>query len=232
MKILKNVLITIVLAGIAGCATTPPPPPLPPAIDSEQRSIIGISLEVRAPIKAFSNNPDAVYFVKIDEEADLFTKGNFILSNYYRDGQAYLLNAKPGRYVAVACYRKVSPLGQKSSNYTTFFSKELIKLTDVTVNPGEVAFMGEYVIDSSAGLNEADSAQLQYAQIIAPGKSTSISGSIFSAMFGGEQDAFYKGSLHVVASDKQVEIKFLTNAIEHFKDSAWISFFQKRLDNL
>ncbi|NIO20584.1 MAG: hypothetical protein GTN76_07565 [Candidatus Aenigmarchaeota archaeon] len=49
-------------------------------------------------------------------------------------------------------------------------------------------------------------------------------------MFLGESN--FKGPLHEAKRDKQAEIQFLTNALEHFKDTGWINIIQKRTEEL
>ncbi len=239
MHIYRGIFAAILLVELTGCATTPLPPAV---IDSEKLSIIGISLKVRAPIKIFSNKPETVFFARIDEDKELFTKDNFIRSNYAKDGQVYLLNAKPGRYVAIGCFYKKTPAGQKStdfatsyaqrpSNFTTFFSEDLITLTDVTVGSGKVVFMGKFVVDSSAGLKNADATQAHYAEIIAPYAEIGVTASIISSLLSIEQDYYFTGSVHLDERDKQAEMTFLTNAVKHFKGSDWVKIFQRQIDN-
>ena len=191
---------------------------------------IGISVNTRAPIKAFTDNPHMVYFIKVDNDEDLYTQSNFIRSNYAKDGQIYLLNAKPGRYAVVGCYIK-KRVGMVTE-YTTFFPKELIKLTEVTVAPGTTAFMGEYVIDMSVGLEDADECQRHYCQIIAPGALTEASKMTIAPLLKGHGEYLYKGSLHEKHLDKEAEIRFLNNALEHFEGTGWTSIIQKRIESL
>jgi hypothetical protein len=222
----KYILVVFVMLGLYGCAATlPAPQPLDP-----QRAIIGISVKTRAPIKAFSDKPHVVYFIKVDREEDLYAQGNFIRSNYAKDGQVYLLNVKPGRYAAVGCYKKVS-VG-KLAEYTTFFPKELVELTEATVAPGAITFMGEYVIGQTVGLKDADDCQRHYCQVIAPGASTGTASMVLLGAFTGHGDYYYKGSLYEKHRDKAAEMRFLANALEHFEGTGWTNLMQKRIAEL
>jgi hypothetical protein len=226
MNKVKNIFIGVIMLGLLGCASTLPPPK--PA--DSQRAVIGISVKTRSPITTFTEKPEMVYFIKMDNDEDLYTQGNFIRSNYAKHGQIYLLNVKPGRYAAVACYikKRVTMI----TEYTTFFPKELVKLTEVTVAPGTTAFMGEYVIDMSLGLEDADDCQRHYCQIIAPGAFTDEARMIFAPLITGHGDYYYRGSLHEKHLDREAEIRFLNNAQEHFEGTFWTSVIQKRSEEL
>jgi hypothetical protein len=156
------VITAFMIFGLVGCATLPAPELLDP-----QRAVIGISVKTRVPLLKFPDRPDMVYFIKGDEGEDLYTQGSesLIQSNNLEGGYVYLLNAEPGRYAAVACYLE-KETEQGTYEYWTFFPEEMIKLTEVLVAPGTIAFMGEYVVDKSWGFKDLDNAQLQYFQLI------------------------------------------------------------------
>jgi hypothetical protein len=174
-----------------------------------------------------SGNAEMVYFVKVNEEEDLYYAGHYIQSRFSENDQVYLLNAKPGRYAAVACLvREVVPM-TPSKERTTFFSKEVIKLTEVEVPPGTIKFMGQYVVNQVVSFEEADDAQINYFQLIAPGAKTGVSGALLSP---GKY--YHPGSLHEKKFDKEAEITFLNNALLHLKDTGWVNIIQKRLEEL
>ncbi len=222
MSKVKNLFAAIVILGLLGCAATLPPPR---ALDP-QRSIIGISVTTRAPIRIFTQTAKRVYLIRVDEEEDLFNRQSFIMSNYTKGNQIYILNVKPGRYAAVACYkRQVTPMAP-TTEYTTFFSEELIKLTEVTVEPGSIAFMGKYIIDTSVGMKDADDAQLNYFQLIMPDAAGGYLGMAFSMA------NYYRGYIKEIKRDKKIELEFLTNAQYHLKDTGWEDAIKKRMRDL
>lgn len=237
MNMVKKILALFIMVELAGCATIQPPRPQDP-----QSAAIGISVKLRAPITIFSSSADMIYFIKIDEEGGLYNQERFIRSNYLKDGQIYFLNVEPGRYAAVACYQiknvpKMNPYtghmnGRTESEYTTFFPEDLIKLTEVIVEAGTIKFMGTYVVDQTVGFQEADNAQLHYFQLIAPGAYFGPVTTVLLSMLSGHGDYYYAGLLHEEHCDKEDEIEFLTNALEHFKKSDWIYSVQKRLVEL
>lgn len=118
------------------------------------------------------------------------------------------------------------------TEYTTFFPKELIKLTEVTVAPATIAFMGEYVVDQSVGLEDADDCQLHYAGLISPSAFTGTAKMVLLPVLTGYGDYYYKGSVHEEHCDREAEIRFLTNALEDFKDTEWTNIIQRRLGEL
>jgi hypothetical protein len=216
-----TIFVVFVVLGLVSCATAPAPRPLSP-----ESAAIGIS------VKIWQIGPDLsaqqVYLIKLNEGEGLYTQGNFIRSNYVKGGQAYFLNLKPGRYAAVGSHTSVPApfLGSgRTYEYKAFFSKELIKHTEVTVAPSTLAFMGKYVVKQSLSFEDADEVQLHYLHLIAPGALTG-----WSRIFTTKQS--YRGLLLEEHRDKQDEIDFLTNAQKHFKDSDWINIIQKRLEEL
>ena len=63
-------------------------------------------------------------------------------SNFRREGDVYLLNAEPGRYLAVGAVVIESVPGETIA-YHAYFSSEIVAKTEVVVKPGEVVFMGD-----------------------------------------------------------------------------------------
>jgi hypothetical protein len=229
MSTLRHLVLAL-LGGclIGGCATLPVP-----KLQQADSSGIGISLRIRAPIKWFSREPDTVYFVKTDADGGL-RQIQLIRSNYAKEGRVYFLNLPPGSYAAVAAVfsqtQGPSPVpvgppppgisvnvvvGGGRTGYTTYFPKELIEQTLVTVRKGELVFMGHYVIDQSPGLSEADPIQLHFAEVIAPGATKSGIGHFFSS------DYHYRGSIHEARHDDETRSEFLARAREDLAAGGW-----------
>ena len=197
-------------------------------------------MKTRAPVKLFTHRPDRVYFVRLygDNESS-FIRDTVIPSNFAKGGYTYLLNVPPGRYVAVAAYRSQShqlnnppPPSSNSAvtlwfltEYGTYFSEKIVKLTEVTVKSGSIAFMGEFVVDQSYGLGHGDEIQLHYYGLLAPeDKSRS---SCFNFLIGRNH---YKGSLHRVCQDEKACDQFLAKAKEHLKETGWSDAARKKRD--
>lgn len=226
MNLLNSKWLDIPVAFIAiilgGCVTTQPIP----EVSQSQSSGFGIDITLKAPIGLFTNKPDQVYFARIDGEDGLLQQ-HIVRSNYAKDGRAYFLNARPGTYVAVGAFfsrtMMAGPpqpglsitLGGGKSGYTTYFQKEFVEQTKVTVREDEFVFMGRYVVDQSAGLEGADAVQAHYKNVIAPGATTSI----FGMALGG--DLHYRGTVAERKSDDQARNDFFRNAKEDLSGSAW-----------
>lgn len=226
MNIVKMTSVALALLSASSCAGLPPPRPL-----DSQGTAIGISVTFKVPIRLFSNAPDRIYFVKVEREEDFYTQGQYVLSNYVKGDRVYLLNTPPGRYVAVAAFRRSTTQQGAAEEFTTFFSMELIKLTEVTAASGTIVFMGEYEVQQST-LTDADDAQLHYAGLIAPNAvlGSGVAAQVLSLIFSGE--AFYKGTLVEAKRDKGSEGQFLAKAMEDLREGGWSAMIQQRLDFL
>jgi len=225
MKKAYGILVALLATG---CASTPIP-----RMEDPQASAIGIQVETQAPVGIFSNNPDRVFFVRIDDEGGI-TQNQVIPSNYAIDGRIYLLNAKPGKYAAVAAFRSqagspFAPAAQPGfsvsvsvgrTGYTTYFSKELIEATTVDVGRGEIAFMGSYLVRQSLGLTDADPTQSHYAELIAPGTSKSGLGRLLSG------DYHYRGAIREAKRDEDTRTEFLRRSRDDLAEGGWGQIFK------
>jgi len=183
MKTVKSFILATFLIGLLGCAgTVPPARPL-----DDQKSVIDIAVKTRPPLKLFGGSKsNQVYFLRMAEGDSTYMVGDLLSSNFSKDGQMYLLNAEPGRYVVVAAYHSKSTAQSPAStgpakpgvsvsvgvstpsetHYTTFFAREVIKLTEITVAPGSMVFMGNYVVDQSTGMKDADETQAYFFNLV------------------------------------------------------------------
>jgi len=199
----------VIAIAVGGCATQPIP-----GLSQPQSSGLGIDVTLTAPVGIFSNRPTQMYFAKIDGEGGILQQ-SIIRSNYVKDGRAYLLNAQPGAYVAVAAFFSRAAPGAPLSRYTTYFSKELVDQTRVMIGANDFAFMGSYVVGQSVGLAEADAVQTHYQNVVAPGATT---GGFLHLMSG---DYHYRGTLVERKNDEQTRNEFVRNAKEDLAGSGW-----------
>jgi hypothetical protein len=183
--------------------------------------------------------------VKLDDERDLREEA-VIQSNHSRDGRVYLLNVPPGDYVAVAAFTAKRPpsapdygrlcttseiaSAQACYEYYSYFPKDLIELTRVSVGRGQFAFAGSYVIDNTPGLGNADPVQLHYAEVIAPGvrnmgpgetiREAAVEALAKRRDFPGH--AFhYRGSVHEAGRDDNARSEFLVKARQDLTEGGW-----------
>lgn len=217
MRRLTEVSLALAVVALAGCAT------VLPTRSGPERGGIGISLKVRPPIilPIFTRTSERVYFARVDGAPGLFAQDQVILSNYYAAGLVYLLDAQPGRYAAVA-----SVFSRHRKDYVTVFSKKLIEATAVTVWPGAMAFMGEYVVDASSSAKDADDAQRHYLNLIGPSARTGFTASLPT---GG---TLYMGSPLEAKRDQEAETRFLRTAARHLQGTEWNGLLDKPTKDL
>jgi len=216
MRRMTKALALAVLA-LAGCATGLP------ARSGPERGGIGISVQVRPPIglAIFTRASQRVYFTRVDGEQGLFAQDHVILSNYSADGWVYLLDAPPGRYAAVA-----SVSSKQGKDYVTVFSKQLIEATVVTVSPGAMAFMGEYLVDTSYSVEHADTAQRHYLKVIRPSAIIGFTATLPTNVM------FYRGSALEAKRDQATEMRFLSTAAGHLQGSEWNGLLDRATKDL
>jgi hypothetical protein len=191
---------------LGGCATTQPIPAL------TQPQMLAIDILVRPPMGFGGRDPAQVYFVRI-EGPDGLQQQSIIRSNYVKGSRAYLVNARPGTYAAVASMF-LAP-GLQQGTYTTYFPQTVVERTRLQVREGEVAFMGAYVLGTTVGLEGADALQNHYKNVIAPGAST---GTLSMGLSGS---VHYKGTLIEQRNDQASRDAFLLRAKEDLAGSAW-----------
>lgn len=225
---MKKVYVILSVLLFTGCASMPVPRMAEP-----QSSAIGIQIKTQAPIGIFSNKPDRVYFVKLDNGGGI-KQSQIIPSNFAKDGRIYLLNAGPGKYAAIAAFRlqagsTSAPAPQPGfsvsfsigeTGYTTYFSKELIEATKIDVGRGEIAFIGNYVVKQSVGLKDAEPIQNYYAELLSPGSSKSG----FAHLLSGEYH--YRGTLSEAKRDNNAKSEFIKRARDDLAEGGWGSIFK------
>jgi len=197
---------------------TPLPEPNP------ERGAIAVKMRGRFPA---GNKAPAVqvYFVRLREEADRYGAEAVIPSNFSRDKQVYLLNARPGRYIAVAAQLRGSGPGE----YYVFPDMAAIGQTDVDVVPGRMSFMGDFLFDLKVKMNKSDAAQGHYLRLIRPGAARKgLMGRAFSA------DYTYRAELVSVDREPDVEKEFWSEALDSVfdKELAWRMEVEKELAEL
>lgn len=191
---------TLLAILVGGCAT------LPPKLAHPKSSGLAIDMRLKAPIGLFTRTPDQVYLARIDGEDDR-RPHEIIPSNYSNSGRAYLLNARPGTNVAVAAVLvQRQSMGGPSTTFTTYFSKELVEQTRVTVREAELSFMGAYVVDNLVGSDRAEGVETDY-------------GTVF--LLGMMGDARYRGVLLERRADEQARNEFFRKAKEDLAGSGW-----------
>jgi hypothetical protein len=173
---------------------------------------MAIDVLIKAPMGIGTREPVQVFFAKVDN-ADGLMQQTIIRSNFVKGSRAYLLNARPGEYVAVASLFVLPGMGSRT--YTTYFPRDAIEQTRVTVRAGELAFMGSWVLGTSVGLDGADTTQTHYKNVIAPGQASGV----LAMGFGG--GVHYRGALIERRADDAARSTFFQGAKGDLAGSPW-----------
>ena len=222
MKRIDAVALCLLLSTFPALQVLARPPKL--EAPDPSRGVIGVKIKVIAPAKIGHGWADAVYFVRVVEDSDRLAAENFIPSNYSKGKNVYLLNAKPGRYVAVACMFEPAATGAHS---TVVFSKADIPRTEIEVVPGGVVFMGVIEANSSSKMSESDEAQSHYLRLIAP--TTAKKGFLARAF---TYDYAYTATFKSLERDEAAEKGFWVDATDgHFNnEEAWWRIIAAMID--
>ncbi len=228
----RRILLCVfpVFLSLNGC-TTISTVPFRSAPDS---SGIGLSVKIiNSMIVPVTYNADVVYFSKRCEYAESCDPIIYI-SSYAKDGRMYWLDVPPGEYVAVAAsFRQFAD----PNNYITYFPDQVIKKTTVRVEAAKFNYLGDYILDMSLGVcpDKADSSQLHYAEVFAPGVAKcgflKIIGERLAStpvMFIGNQayavgggDYHYRGEIRQAGWDEGLRNDFIARAKQDLKGKGW-----------
>jgi len=96
---------------------------------------------------------------------------------------------------------------------TTYFPEDMIQATLVTVGAGGVAFMGDFVVDQSVGMEGADPTQLYFAAQF--GGDKSMASNMLKMSF------HYRGELHASSRDAEARADFCDAVNEHLIEAGW-----------
>ena len=142
-------LYSLVFLLFAGCVSIPAP-----AV-KDNMGVVAIDVDLRLKgdlLNWFPGfvEPNAIFFAKLDKSGKVYNQNELYISNYFIGDTAYLLNAKPGTYVAVGfrAYKKDEDKDKyRSGSYVLFdilIPEKMIELTKVKVCAGRVSYMGEF----------------------------------------------------------------------------------------
>lgn len=183
--------------------------------ENKDSSVIGISIRT-VTLKIVRSKPEVVYFVKLDEKDEDNLGNKIIPSNFTRGGYAYLINARPGRYAAVASF-----FTQTENSYNTFYDANIIKNAIIDVGPGQLVYAGELEIENQMKNlyqnieQNGDRAQLHYYNLLK------------TFMYGTN----YCGILIKNQRSKESEREFLIKTKIYFKDSEWTPLIEKAMES-
>jgi hypothetical protein len=168
---MKTKLVWLALP-LAALACSAPKPASPDA------AMIGVRVTIQDAFGLLKVNAEEVYFARVDESGAL-SQDFPIPSNYAVDGYAYLINAQPGTYAAVAAATSSEQTGAPFQNAAatpgphdldelTYLPEIAVSHTVIRVEPGTAAFMGDYVLERTPSFDAADATQMHYHQQLQP----------------------------------------------------------------
>ena len=154
----------------AGCVTVPAP------VVEDNMGVVAIDVDLRLKGDLFNLfpgfvEPNTIFFARLDKSGKVYNQDELYMSNYFVGDTTYLLNARPGTYVAVGfrAYKKDKEENlYKKTGYTLFdilIPEKMIELTKVKVCSGRVSYMGEFHMVEPAFADRAkvvDRAQQHY----------------------------------------------------------------------
>ena len=213
----RIVLASLLLVGTFAEAKSPPLPPPDPG-----RGSIGVTIRAIPPMKIGRMTAVQVFFARPADGEDVLNSEYVVSSNYSNKKQVYLLNAEPGRYVAVAARLPGTGPG---FTYAAFFSKEMLPEMEVTVVPGELVFMGDFLLQTSTKMDQADPAQSYFYRLIWPEAANS---GFLKRTFSGQ--ASYTATLRRVTKTVERELDFWSLAQRKVfkKEPAWRAFAERQ----
>lgn len=162
----QTVLYAAIALWLTACTSGPPPIPSP---HDEYSAGLYMTVKVRAS-GLITYRADQVYFVRVCVDADATCDDCLIASTFAKEGRAYLLNAAPGEYRAVAVAFD-SGLPGDHSVYFTYLTGALSNDTVVHVRPRTLVDAGNYLVTAEQGVcpDSAEPQQLKYAEQLEPG---------------------------------------------------------------
>lgn len=201
-----------------------------PESQSASGIVIKIS-EICLPLMPCSDQ--TVTFAKLGDDGIISSE--LYQTSVMKNNHYYLLNAKPGQYVAVAAtYSRKTSIGVSAEDINgrvtrvfgenILFSKALIEKTKIELMPGSLAIMGEFDFgidgrmalapSASKFLKDADSVQAHYAKAI--DSEMEFRGAMSSIKF-------YRGTLKSANTDAGSKKTLLETAKKHIGTEGWSS---------
>jgi hypothetical protein len=187
----------------AACGSTPAPGP-----EDEGACAVAMAVRTSFPGDSRWGRPQTIYFVRLEEAGDPTTVGEVIRSNHAHAGVAYLLNARPGHYAAVAGTEV-----RDGSERTTYFPADMIRKTLTRIDAKGFALLGSCELRQRKIGTTADDAQRHYRPLIEPDWSRK---NVLSRVF--ERNRYFIG--RDFRFDAEVE-KLRAKAQQHLAASGW-----------
>ena len=260
-RLLRELPVFLFSAGLVACESSRPQPHWPEPIDAQSAGL-GVSLcmtETLGSLRKDTIQPDLVLFVRLEdgEEVQDLTKERVLIpSTFVRAGYAYLLNASPGKYAAVAAVygEDVEPIFVKLGSvnvgshvtmrfglelfgdkivHRNYFSQAMIAKSVTTVAAGSFAFLGSFAADQSFRFGDADELQMHFMRAV-EGEGVERSGLLQDISSAGRAHLLTPSGPHWQAfadtteSDRKARKAFCKEAKQCLQGTTWVPM----LDNL
>ncbi len=191
------------LALAAACGTTPAPAP-----ENDDRAAVAVAVRTLYPTDAQWGHPKTVYFVRLEADGDPSFAPEVFKSNHYSDGIAYLVNAPPGYYAAVASTEE-----RDGRERTTYFPATMIKESLTQATPGAAVLLGSFEVQQVRIGASADAAQKHYRPLVEPDRSKA---NVITKLFA--QNRYFNGRAYKARNDRAERAEQMRR---HLADSGW-----------
>lgn len=234
----RNLIFALLLVGLGAVLTSCSQQR--PATKINAVGAIGIVVERRWAADASpAEVSDKVYFIRLRDNEKLNKQQELFHSNFHRDGQVYLLNAKPGRYVVVAASDTVVKPGTTKGLdtlrglddykvYTTYFNEALVKRTELLVRPDQFVVAGNYLVKMENAVNFGDKIQRHFYKVV----NSTITDPYGAPIIDQDNSDASRASLQQDRGSGEWEMQFLAAAKRHLAGSEWTKLVQDRIDAL
>ena len=185
------------------------------------RGLLGVSVGFHLHGTMRGGIADTVYFVRAEHADGKFGVDDVIESNFGKAGNVYVLNAEPGRYVAIGI--EYFNAGMPTRGVVVFSKSDVLR-TEVTVRAGSVTFMGEIKVEGSMKQRELDPVQANSMNfLLAHSKKLGMDRVL-------NPDFAYPGVIKSIERGEAVDSGFWYSArLNHFKnETAWQSLIMAR----
>jgi hypothetical protein len=214
----KILLIPLLLIS---CITLPPPPDMIDDNSSLLAIDISISYKPLPLLPVYYRTPESVYFVKLNDDDNLLTQTQIKRSNYSTGYGGIVINAEPGKYVAIAAHFN-DGTKEKREDFYLFFPKDVIKLTKIEIKHGMVGYMGHIKIDQqpvfglSNKANNFDDVQSHFYKLICPFDDDELSPALKFIL--SSRPRYTNGKLISYENNKD---NFIKNQKKYFEKTKW-----------
>ncbi|MFC1679240.1 hypothetical protein ACFL2T_03405 [Elusimicrobiota bacterium] len=234
--IYATLFVSLAALFISGCS-------VPPQVRPDGRGgVVGIDLSLWSVSNKITDillgdphSPRSVHFARLDKGDDPLAGKELLESNYVIGSRAYLLNAPPGRYVAVAACADYST-SEKLVHNLFLFPDSIVTNTEAEVSAGSVAFLGEYQLKQYILPREWSPAQTHYHKRIQEGGHTLKHPIPFVSSPSSKNltPEAISSSTHILLSrrDPKGERSFLKRSSKYFKDTDWKALVERRLKQI